>query len=100
MLFNCEAQSRVMPENLAMFKVVPEPANIFGRFRPSGFYIAAGNLDNAFSMSPNTGQLYVRNSSALNYELRTQYTLTVAARQRGFDSGYVHGVLCDAQGSS
>jgi hypothetical protein len=88
-LFNCAAQSRVIPENLLEFKVVPEPTNVFGASRPSGFYIADGNVQNAFGMSPNTGQIFVRNVTALNYELMSSYTLTVAARQRGFDSGLV-----------
>ena len=91
-LFNCNQQTRTLPEHMANYKVIPQLVSVHGAARPSGFYISNGSLDNAISIDSNTGQFYVSNSTALSYEYRNFYQLTVSGRQRSFDSGYACGV--------
>lgn len=48
--------------------------------------ITGGNADNIFSIDVNTGQISVTDTTNLDYETTTSYTLTVQA----IDSGYGH----------
>jgi hypothetical protein len=88
--FNCGEQNRSLPEGLRQYKVIPQLLAVHGAARPSGFYISSGNVNNVLGVQPSTGQLYVLNSSALDYESSNNYTLIVSGRQRSFDSGWVH----------
>ncbi len=74
---------------MAQFKVIPQLVSVHGAARPSGFYISNGSISNTIAVSPNTGQFYVMNASALNFELLPTYRLIVSARQRSFNSGCV-----------
>jgi hypothetical protein len=43
------------------------------------FSIIDGNIDNAFSIQASTGRIFVRNSTALNYEVYPLFSLTIRA---------------------
>ena len=93
--FNCGQQNRSLPEGLRQYKVIPQLVSVHGAARPSGFYLSSGTTNNVLGVQPSTGQLFVLNSSALDYEAVNNYTLIVSGRQRSFDSGCVwcHGHL-------
>ncbi len=47
------------------------------------FSILSGNTDNAFSVDPNTGELMVDNSSAIDFETNPLYSLVVEVEDNG-----------------
>lgn len=87
-LFNCVHQTRQLPENARNHSAVPAPVAIHGSSRPRGFYILNGNTDGAFSVDRSTGQLLVNNQNALDFEVNPSFTLEMATREEGYDSGW------------
>lgn len=47
------------------------------------YSITAGNVGNAFAINPTTGQITVASSSALNFEVRPSFALTVLVTDNG-----------------
>lgn len=79
-------QSFNIPENLEDGEVVGTVAAIDPDAGPAGeltFRIITGNENDAFEIDSETGELTVANSSALNFETKTQFTLLIRATDHG-----------------
>ncbi|MCJ8739590.1 hypothetical protein PDJAM_G00048940 [Pangasius djambal] len=81
-VINIKEKSFTFPENQAINTVVTKVTGSSTRAGPLSYYIASGNLDNAFHVDQLSGELSIK--KALDYENIDKYVLWIEARDQSF----------------
>ncbi|KAF5892830.1 protocadherin Fat 4, partial [Clarias magur] len=90
-VINIKEKSFTFPENQAINTVVTKVTGSSTRAGPLSYYIASGNLDNAFHVDQLSGELSIK--KALDYENIDKYVLWIEARDQSFPPYSAYGKI-------